>query len=590
MQNIFIELLPPWVETGLQPAFYDKESGTVLQQTARMYAKVRELTVAFNELSEETKSLVDEYVAKFIELKDYVDDYFDNLDVQTEINNKLDDMVEAGTLQEIIGDYLNATAVWGFDTVSDMKSSTNLIAGSYARTLGYSAINDGGSALYKIREPGVGDVADEKLLIAVGDLVAELITVDRVNVCQIGGKTDVGVACNYLIGKGKSVYIPEGSYTTSTTIVLNQDYKEFICDGDIEFTGTNSVFIQLQCQYSLIKLNGTYTCGDTNVFMELGSGSKIVTNNTLFINRVISCKIGLWFTPSNARGVQYLDCTFSRITSAEKGIYFNPSDVGANWVNECTFRGGSLQGPYGVVTRKGSEQTDQFNGLKFEHVSFNGTITLPIDVQYMRESWFNELRMNEGLEGDYIVKFDACDNIVLENQHQLWLSKISVTNTSSVISCITIKAPYIRDADDVAISREVQYVRNNPIIPKEAMFAYKNVRLDGYLGSGGTTPSFNSPQYFYDDMIVRVGASDDNLTLSYTLPEPFRNLHSFYLLMQYKKANTSITLKTPGNTNIVTFGTGELIDKKLYYCQRGGTYSGSGVNLGEWRVTEVTLI
>ena len=40
MQNIFIEFLPPWVETGIQTAFYDKESGTVLQQTARMYAKV----------------------------------------------------------------------------------------------------------------------------------------------------------------------------------------------------------------------------------------------------------------------------------------------------------------------------------------------------------------------------------------------------------------------------------------------------------------------------------------------------------------------------------------------------------------------
>ena len=38
----------------------------------------------------------------FIELKDYVDNYFDNLDVQQEINNKLDEMEESGVLADII--------------------------------------------------------------------------------------------------------------------------------------------------------------------------------------------------------------------------------------------------------------------------------------------------------------------------------------------------------------------------------------------------------------------------------------------------------------------------------------------------------
>ena len=38
----------------------------------------------------------------FIELKDYVDNYFDNLDVQEEINNKLDKMAEDDTLARII--------------------------------------------------------------------------------------------------------------------------------------------------------------------------------------------------------------------------------------------------------------------------------------------------------------------------------------------------------------------------------------------------------------------------------------------------------------------------------------------------------
>lgn len=42
-----------------------------------------------------------------LQLTTYVHDYFDNLDVQEEINNKLDQMVEDGTLTEIIGSYVD---------------------------------------------------------------------------------------------------------------------------------------------------------------------------------------------------------------------------------------------------------------------------------------------------------------------------------------------------------------------------------------------------------------------------------------------------------------------------------------------------
>ena len=105
MDKLFVNFLPPWVETNIQPAFYDKESGSVLQQTARMYAKVNCLVRMFNKLSKETKETVDEYIAKFVELKDFVDTYFENLDVQEEINNKLDAMVEDGTLTELIANY-----------------------------------------------------------------------------------------------------------------------------------------------------------------------------------------------------------------------------------------------------------------------------------------------------------------------------------------------------------------------------------------------------------------------------------------------------------------------------------------------------
>lgn len=117
MQNIFIEFLPPWIETGLQPAFYDKESGTILQQVSRMYAKINELIKNNNDLNTE-----------FIELKNYVDYYFDSTDFQAMVDAKLDEMATDGTLadlinQEIFGE-LNAEVEKKLNSYKITSSST----------------------------------------------------------------------------------------------------------------------------------------------------------------------------------------------------------------------------------------------------------------------------------------------------------------------------------------------------------------------------------------------------------------------------------------------------------------------------------
>ena len=44
----------------------------------------------------------------FTELQNYINNYFDNLDVQDEINNKLDELVESGELKTIIGEFLTS--------------------------------------------------------------------------------------------------------------------------------------------------------------------------------------------------------------------------------------------------------------------------------------------------------------------------------------------------------------------------------------------------------------------------------------------------------------------------------------------------
>lgn len=70
----------------------------------------------------------------FNNLQDYVNNYFTNLDVQEEINNKLNQMAESGQLTEIVTAYLQIAGILAFNTVADMKNSENLIDGSFAET------------------------------------------------------------------------------------------------------------------------------------------------------------------------------------------------------------------------------------------------------------------------------------------------------------------------------------------------------------------------------------------------------------------------------------------------------------------------
>ena len=169
------------------------------------------------------------------QLKDYqelvkeveeLEQWFNNLDVQEEINNKLEEMVESGELQEIISQYLNSTAIFAFDNVANMKSATNLINGSYAKTLGYYSKNDGGSSTYKIRTITNEDVVDEMTIIAMNDetLVAELIYGNKINIKQLGAKPEVGYDNTLYFEKAltlsaNEIYIPNGIYEVGQLVV-----------------------------------------------------------------------------------------------------------------------------------------------------------------------------------------------------------------------------------------------------------------------------------------------------------------------------------------------------------------------------------
>ena len=86
---------------------------------------------------------IDELEKDFTELKSYVDNYFANLDVQEEINNKLEDMAEGGELAGIIAQFLELAPVFGYATISAMAAAENLSNGCIARVIGNTSASDG---------------------------------------------------------------------------------------------------------------------------------------------------------------------------------------------------------------------------------------------------------------------------------------------------------------------------------------------------------------------------------------------------------------------------------------------------------------
>lgn len=56
-----IEMLPNWRIPDTSPAFYDTESATAIEQTAKLYGKVRELIDAYNEFVGNVETIIEEF-------------------------------------------------------------------------------------------------------------------------------------------------------------------------------------------------------------------------------------------------------------------------------------------------------------------------------------------------------------------------------------------------------------------------------------------------------------------------------------------------------------------------------------------------
>ena len=268
------------------------------------------------------------------QLQSYVDNYFDNLDVQEEINNKLDEMAESGQLTDIIAQYLGLAGMFTFNTVADMKLAENLVNGSKCTTLGYSSINDGGKATYLIRTITNEDTVDESFLIALYDntLVAELIYENPINILQLGCN-EIDNNTNLLqsaLDKGLDLLIPEKTFKTdSLSLKFNKQKITGLSENSVlKANSITTGLIKIEsnyvdCEISNLKLYGDFKSGD-GIYVNhtsLNEDSKEIIKN-VYVDYFDGN--GINFNTANIHSAIITDCKIRNCTGY--GIRMNGTD------------------------------------------------------------------------------------------------------------------------------------------------------------------------------------------------------------------------------------------------------------------------
>lgn len=252
-----------------------------INNNASAVQEVQSVVLALQNYINDYKDSIDSDVE---ELEEYMNNYFENLDVQEEINNKLDQMLEDGVLTEIIQQFLQSSALWCFDNVADMKQATNLINGSFAKTLGYYEINDGGEAYYKIRTITNDDDVDEMTIIALYDntLIAELIEENIMNPMQYGIRENENIGimlekCNSKINLLNKKYIVNDIINFKSGKIENGEIEITTNTGTINLFNKNDILINKLHIYS----NYQYNNADFNKkLINIHNSKNIIISNS----------------------------------------------------------------------------------------------------------------------------------------------------------------------------------------------------------------------------------------------------------------------------------------------------------------------
>lgn len=308
---------------------------------------------------------VETLTTAFNDLQNYVNNYFNNLDVQEEINNKLDKMAEDGTLLSILLNYINIERV--YNTFQDLINDNTLVNNIKVKTLGYYEINDGGNCNYYI----TNEINNNIIQIPLNNgLYANPIVSNLINVKCVGAKannetndTNIIQEC---LNKYNIVYLPKGVYNV-TELSLNSNN---IILGD----GNNTVLSSISDGDGIIKIiNGfnqkvkdIHLQGNNNnidgILLNRIEQTSIDSNEIIENVKIEFCNNGININSTYVRSCFILNCNISNnkkdgiiilgtdnfientLSYWNKGNGIHIKDGASNKINNSKTFGNSLNG------------------------------------------------------------------------------------------------------------------------------------------------------------------------------------------------------------------------------------------------------
>lgn len=216
------------------------------------------------------------------ELQNYVNNYFENLDVQEEINNKLDELVNDGTLQNLITPYFENLTNAVNNLENTKRDRTDLIG-----------MND---LTQEVRESMTGGsvAVVGKQSVTNATIQDYAISPNKLNFIDIQNKNlvDISLVNNYFYNNDGSTtsngnyvsteFIEVGDYTPNETVwhsnltngnyVLfdeNQDFVQIVSStSQLIIPVANISYIKMNILKTLTKFNDIYLCkGNTNNYI-----------------------------------------------------------------------------------------------------------------------------------------------------------------------------------------------------------------------------------------------------------------------------------------------------------------------------------
>lgn len=195
-----ITQLPHWCITDLQPAFYDTDSATVVEQTGKVYRKVKELIDAYNNFVD----VINNHIKEFENGTNQSIEVF-----QTGIRQEFQDFIDIVNLEVQNQDVVIQNAV------------------DYMKTNLYESITQ---IISEMRESGK---FDEVVLNAIDNISSRVLELElfNINVKSFGvigdGETDDTQAIQNVLNEYNNVVFPAGIYkiTSSLTLKSNQSIK-----------------------------------------------------------------------------------------------------------------------------------------------------------------------------------------------------------------------------------------------------------------------------------------------------------------------------------------------------------------------------